>query len=236
MQLAKRSMRHGYDTFVRPVLPRRTGSYNDVTVRMVHLGDSVIPWQSTDVSDYEAAIVRGIRDHVKAGDTVVVVGGGVGVSTVAAARRVGPEGSVITYEGSREAIETIEETVYLNGVESKVSVQHAIIGEDIRLRGSSEGAPTVSPENLPDCDVLVLDCEGAERMILERAGVRPETIVVETHGIFDAPKDAIEDLLVDAGYDVVDSRIAEERMRELCIERGIYVLTARIYPIPDDEQ
>lgn len=226
LELARRGLREAYDTLIRPRLPRRTGSFNGVTARAVHAGDWMIPWQSAEVPDYEAGIVRGIREHVGAGDTVVVVGGGIGVSTVAAANQAGPDGSVTVFDGGLDAVDRIRETVELNGVASRVSIRNAIVGEEIRLRGSGEAVPVVPPEELPACDVVVLDCEGAERTILETTMIRPGAVVVETHDIFDAPKDLVEDLLADAGYEVTDCRVAEERMRELCIERGIYVLTA----------
>jgi hypothetical protein len=48
MTLAKRSVQFGYDSLIRPLLPKRVVSYNGVPVRASRLGDSLIPWQTRD--------------------------------------------------------------------------------------------------------------------------------------------------------------------------------------------
>lgn len=82
----KKSIKWGYDTFLRQLLPTRVVLDNKIPVRASHVGDSVIPWHDTDIPGYEDTLIRGIRRFVETGDAVVVVGGGWGVSTVAAAR------------------------------------------------------------------------------------------------------------------------------------------------------
>lgn len=222
--LAKRSVRFGYDTWIRPLLPKRVVLYNDIPVSAARVGDSIIPWQTTDITDYENALVRGLRQYVEDGDTVVVVGGGWGVSTVVAARRSGANGRVITFEGGTETVEKVKDTVQLNSVNDRVTVKHAIVARAISLRGDTDGAQLVSPIELPDCDVLVLDCEGAEMNILEEMEIRPDTIIVETHEIFGVSEADVRDVLSSLGYETIESMIAEERFRNYCEENGIYVL------------
>lgn len=226
--LIKRGFQYGYEKYLRKLLPRRTVSYNDIPVRASRIGDSVIPWHTTDIPGYEGALVRGIRKYVENGDTVNVVGGGWGVSTVAAAKQAGEHGRVITYEGGKETVEKVEETVQLNGVGNRVTVRHAVVGNSLSLRGDGTHAKAVSPIELPDCDVLVLDCEGAEMEILEEMEIRPRAIVVETHGMFGATKTDVQNKLTSAGYDTVESTVAEERLRETCEENGIYVLFSTV--------
>lgn len=225
VRLAKRSIQFGYDNFIRPLFPKRVVSYNGVPVRASRIGDNIIPWHATNIPNYEDALICGVRRYIESGDTVVIIGGGWGVSTVVAAEQTGKRGRVITYEGGEETVEKVRETVQLNDLD-RVSVQHAIVGQAISLRDDEGEAKAVSPSELPDCDVLVLDCEGAETGILEQMEIRPRNIVVETHGIYDASEADVREKLSSAGYDTVENRVAEERLRETCIEKGIYVLFA----------
>lgn len=222
--LAKKAVRFGYDILIRPLLPKRIISYNSVLVRASRVGDSLVPWQMSDIPGYESALIEGIQQYVETGDTVVVVGGGWGVSTVQAARQAGTDGLIMTFEGSAESVEHVEDTIRLNDVDDRVSVRHAIVAQAISLRGEDDDADVVSPTDLPACDILVLDCEGAEVDILEEMEVRPRAVLVETHGMFDAPKTTVRDKLDTAGYKITESKIAEDRLPRLCAENGIYVL------------
>lgn len=222
--LAKRGVRFGYDTWIRPLLPKRVVSYNGVSVLASRLGDSLVPWHVRDIPGYESALVEGIKQFVETGDTVVIVGGGLGVSTVVAARQSGADGRVIAYEGGNETVEKVKKTVQLNDVEDRISVHHAIVGRAVSLRDDGTEAKTISPVDLPDCDVLVLDCEGAEIDILKQMEIRPNSIIVETHGMYGATEADVRDILSSSGYATVESMVAEERLRCLCEENGIYVL------------
>lgn len=224
INLLKHSIQFGYDSWIRPLLPKRIVSYNDIQVRASRIGDSIIPWHTRDVPGYEDALIDGIRQYVEVGDRVAVVGGGLGVSTVEAATQTTDDGLVITFEGGAKAVDKVKDTVQLNSVDDHVSVRHAIVGRAVSLRGDSNNAQMVQPADLPDCDVLVLDCEGAEIEILEEMDIRPETVLVETHGMFNAPETEVRDRLDRAGYETVKSKVAENRLRDICEENGIYVL------------
>lgn len=226
--LARRGVQFGYDTYVRPFLPKQIVRYNDIPVHASRAGDSIIPWHTMDLPGYEDALVRGIRQYVENGDTVVIVGGGWGISTVAAAKQAGERGRIITYEGGAETVEKVVDTVQLNGVDDRVSVRHAIVGRTVSIRGDGTSAKAVSPTELPDCDVLVLDCEGAEIGLLGGMEIRPRAIIVETHGKYGATKADVHDKLASAGYETVESMIAEERIRDTCEKNGIYVLFATV--------
>ncbi|WP_157572910.1 hypothetical protein [Halogranum rubrum] len=226
VSLLKKGFRFGYDNYVRPSLPRRTVSYNGVPVRAAHLGDSLIPWHEMDIPGYEDALVRGIRQHAEKGDSVVIVGGGWGVSTVVAANQVGEAGTIITFEGSREAAKRVNETVFLNQVSDQVEVQHTVVSNAFSLRGEADGAQVLPPSELPDCDMLVLDCEGAESSILKEMTAYPNKILVETHGMLGSPKSEIQECLRSNCYQIRTTRIAEKRLQDFCRQNGIYVIGA----------
>jgi len=217
-----------YENFIRLRLPERAVSYNGVKVHdgETRLGDTLVPWRRADIPEYEEAIIRSIRKHVGTGERVVIVGGGWGVSTVVAAKSVGGRGTVTTFEGSENAVKNVRETVNLNGVREEVTIHHAIVSQAYSLRGEKGEAPVISPNRLSDCDVLVLDCEGAEADILSKMDIRPRTLIVETHGMFGSGENIVREKIKDIGYRITDCRVAEERVKSFCEENGIYVLTA----------
>lgn len=224
---------HIYNQRVRPFLPRteQTEMFNGVEVRPFRRLDSVVPWRPPtsqgghrNPPKYERGMIAGVRSAVGRGDNVVVVGGGLGVSTVIAAETAGETGNVRVFEGARQAASITRETAELNGVGKRVTVDHAIVADAKSLNGLSGDATVILPEDLPPCDVLVMDCEGAETNILDGLIDRPRAIVVETH----RNRDRVEHLLTeDLAYSITDSQLAEdEPYRELCEDSDIYVLIA----------
>lgn len=216
-----------YADVLRQYLPK-TGEkviYNEVVVAEKRWLDDILPayltqfTQTTSNPTYEGPLVTEVRKAVSPGDTVVVVGGGIGVSTVAAAEKAGQAGRVHVFEGSEKHADLIERTVELNGQEAVVTIHHAIVGVEKSLRAGSGGAPVLDPPELPACDVLELDCEGAEATILEHMSENPQTVVVETHGEFDSPKSAIVDILRSRGYRILNERTVNA-------DREIDIMTA----------
>jgi hypothetical protein len=203
-----------YNRFVRSHLPYKLSTHNGVTARGAKLFDL------TDrFPEYEADIIAALREHVRDGDDVVVVGGGFGVSSVVAARRVGDDGSVTTYEAGADQYDLVAETLEINDVEDRVDVEHAIVGSAVSTYTPPEDASVVDAGDLPTCDVLEMDCEGAELEILRNLEVRPRVVVVEAHANFDAPEADVRAELDRLGYDVVDRGVEDEA-------KGIVILTA----------
>lgn len=157
--------------------------------------------------EHENAVVRALRRHVRRGDTVVVVGGGWGATTVVAARMTHFEGDVTVYEPSSRMRGVLQRTIRANSVDDVVTVEHAAVGSvsDSSERIFGLGEPdVVSPADIPTCNVLDLDCEGAELEILQELDFRPRLITVEAHPHLGCPHDEIESQLDRLGYDVVD--------------------------------
>jgi hypothetical protein len=215
-----------YDQHLLPLLPRVYANYNRVQVKSAKIFDSVIPWREKDKPNYESGLVSGIDEYVDSGDSVVIIGGGWGVTTVKAAMNVGEEGSLTVYEGSKKELNHVLDTINKNGVQDRVDPIHAVVGPEISLRGEARGAEQVSPEEIPSCDVLELDCEGAEISILESLKIQPETILVESHGMHGAPTSEVENLLNQMSYSVKSKRIADKGVAEQCERDDIYVLAA----------
>jgi hypothetical protein len=202
--------------------------YSGILITRRKWGDRWVPaaWQphAEDVPDYESALVAGLREHVKPGDRVVVVGGGVGVTATIAALQVGPTGSVECFEGGRECVEEILHTAELNAVSQRLTVRHAVVARSIEIWGTEPDHAAVAPSELPECDVLEMDCEGAEVDILQGLMMRPRVILVETHGLYKASTKLVASLLEGLGYGVTDYGVAEPRLSAICEENDIRVL------------
>ena len=113
-------------------------------------------------------------------------------------------------------------TIEANGVAELVTVEHSAIGP-VRERNEEYFGPTDgerrSPSAVPECDVLKLDCEGAELDILRELDFRPRVVIVETHPHVDCPAHEVEAELSRRGYEVVDEGVAG-------IDGSLPVLTA----------
>lgn len=223
-----------YNTEVRPLLPRRS-SYPTVAdeVRMgsqyqKRLLDDVVPWRTPfdnprwgTWNNYEPELIDALRSTVESDDRVVIVGAGRGVTSVVAGNQTGASGSVISYEANAKRADSARQTVKVNGISDHVEIRRGVIGEAVHVpEVDNLDELTATPaDSLPDCDVLELDCEGAERQILRNVEIRPREIIVETHGCYGAPESEIRSLLSDMGYTVVNRDPQDE-------ERNIVILTA----------
>lgn len=207
-----------------------TVEYNGVRVRPYRSIDRFVPiclslnqGGHREPDYYEFGLCRSLRRNVFKGDTVVVVGGGLGVTATVAAEAAGASGTVTVFEGARNMVEHIEETVALNEPAADVTIVNGIVASMRQLEGSGAGVSMIPPSALPACDVLELDCEGAETEILSSLDNRPRTIIVETHG----NEDTVRDVLTDLEYTIQSREPAEVGQYEsMCEEQGVFVLTA----------
>lgn len=209
-----------YNATVRPLLPTKVAVYNGIPVRNIRLLD-----RSHHFQDHKAEFLEPLSEAVSSGDTVVQVGGGIGTSTVVAAETAGPEGRAVTFEASEELVDVATETLRLNRKTWRDSgpaeVKHAVVGEIGEVMNQLGDPEEVAPEELPACDVLGLDCEGAELEILRNLNDLPPIVVVETHGWLDSPTTAVREQLNTSGYEIVDE------VRQVP-DRDNYVLTATL--------
>jgi hypothetical protein len=202
-------------------------------------GDRIVPtsWVpnealADDQPNYEGTLITGLRETIKPGDGVVIVGGGLGVTAVVAAFRAGPSGSVQCFEGSKQYVRLAQQTAARNRV-TNVSIHHAVVAKSIFVYGSgSDVGAAISPSQLPACNVLQLDCEGSEVEILRELTIQPRVILVETHGLYGAPTDLVASLLEKRGYIVSHRGVVEPRIGDYCTKYDVQVLL-RIHNIQE---
>jgi hypothetical protein len=148
---------------------------------------------------------------------------------VVAAKAVGETGSVVCFEGNSWNVRKVQATAARNKMSNRLKVKHAVVGEPIAVYGVSHQLSTlvVSPAELPECDMLELDCEGAEIVILRNMAIRPQVIAVETHGVYGAPTNKVKELLEKMDYAVEEWGVAEPRVWEECEANDIRILVGK---------
>lgn len=227
-------IRHAYIFYLRPILPisSREITYNNVEVRPYRLFDRLVngflpPNQGGHrvPEKYEEGLVTSLQNTIKQGDKVVIIGGGLGVTAVTAGNAAGSSGEVVVYEGAKHMSEHLIETINLNQP-NNIQLHNKLVTNSGNLEGPTFGAGKIQTNELEQCDVLQLDCEGAEITILENLEIEPRTIIVETHG----NEKAVIEILSKLGYKVKSKQLAEcGPYKDICEEQGVVVLVAEKY-------
>jgi len=172
---------------------------------------------------YEGTLVLGLLDAVRPGDFVVIIGSGLGI-TAAVACACG--GKVECYEGSEAFVKLGEKAISYFGFNA--IFHHAVVGKKYRAdffgRIPNDLGEFLDATDLPHCDVLQMDCEGAELEIITDMTIKPREILVETHGLYGARTSEVELLLKAKGYTVTDLGLAEDRFASDCEKFDIRVL------------
>jgi hypothetical protein len=179
-----------------------------------------------DIDDYEHTLISALKTTLKPGMKVIVVGGGYGVTACVAAQLVGKSGKVICYEGNLKSCEHTRRAAILNNVD--VKVVEGIVGEDLGVYHGTKSSRIVSAGELPLCDVLELDCEGAEYQVIANLPFLPPVILVETHGFLGSSTGDVARLLGARGYHVTHRGVAEPRLASFCEKNDVYVLLAQL--------
>lgn len=204
-------LRNVYLRAVCPALPTvRHANWNGVAVPSEvvpkrKLGDGLFAaFLRTDYPSSEGGEVTAHHNFTQPGDTVVIIGGGRGVSTVHAAWESGPDGRVMVFEGSERYARIISEVVALNNVSERCTIETAVVGEAVDVFDSAEQTPAeqIPVKSLPQCDVLEMDCEGAEAYILAHLEQRPRVLIIEIHPGEVSARGTLEQIRT-MGYDVV---------------------------------
>lgn len=234
LNLIRKGCQVVWNTYISEVFPRQTVYYNGIKIKKNRNFNSIISWSQTEEgrTSYESGTITAIDEWVKQGDEVIIIGGGWGVTATKAAKKVGSGGNVSVFEGATTEVSKVIQTAKLNGVYQTVTVNHAIVGPKISLRGDEGDAGYLSPSRLSDCDILELDCEGSEIEILENINIHPRVIIVESHGYKGSPSSKIADILENNGYHIQTKKVADKGFEEICEKKDIYVLTAVSDQIP----
>lgn len=188
-----RVTRQIYNSVLRTHLPRKFAVFNGGVVA----ADNRLFDKHDYFPVYKSGLVDAIDEYVMEGDHVVEVGTGPGILTVHLTRA---GAHVTTYEGAEEMVALAKQTIGIADATASVRFKHAIVGDGIDVFGVSGGATSVPPDELPDCDVVLLDCEGAEYDIIKHLTSTPRCLIVEVHPKKGKSLSELDALLVDRGY------------------------------------
>jgi hypothetical protein len=188
-----------YANILRPVLPYTTIDVNGVTVEDAKLLDKFFSYDLRE--NYEQKNIEALDAVTGNDDDILIVGGGLGVTAVHAARNT--TGKVNVVEASESQSKTCRQTVKLNGVSNKVQVKHGYMGEKIRTYGSSKRAKKFSLSDF-DADVVQIDIEGGECKLLQDGDLPTNKIIVESHGIYGCSTEHLKEIMRNRGFNVED--------------------------------
>lgn len=205
--LTKSAPRYIYSNHLREHLLTHSEivSYNRIgTPHEVSVLDRIVPGYNrpSDNPDYENSEVDAMRTYTEGGDKIVIVGAGRGITPTAAANSVGGDGLVVGYEASADRISRAKKTVQYNQVSDIVELHHTIVARAESVAGKVGSATVLPPDELPDCDFLELDCEGAEEKILSKMTIYPRVISVETHETMGVSHANVMKILENRGYQI----------------------------------
>lgn len=218
-----------YDNSIRSNFPVVPVGYNGVNVPAYRVSDVIMPENNPYLRpSYEAAICRQLRQLDLTGAEVCILGAGWGVTSVVAAHQTGPDGRVISYEASSTYVSRARKTAALNDCEDRITVRHGCVGPAINIYGEETDAPDVTVEELPASACYAIDIEGAELAALDDLTYRPEHLLVESHGLYGSPTDAVKNKLLEMGYSITSCEVAESEpdIKEQCVENDVYVVAA----------
>lgn len=180
--------------------------------------------------EYEPEVWRSLISEFQPGDTFVDVGTYIGLYTIAAAQRVGPQGRVVALEPNPENYAVTEAHVKLNGLENRVEllqfaagardesvgfclrgdVSHvAVDGDDAQHTARCVRLDTVLRDR--PVEILKIDVEGYEEMVLRGAenllmasSGSPRVIYIEVHpyawSSIGTTSDSLLEVLARCGY------------------------------------
>ena len=84
---------------------------------------------------FEKGIISAHMKLTQRGDRVVIIGGGDGRTAIAAANQVGPDGTVLIFEGGDRSYLQISRLLDAGVLSSACSVRHAVVGPLIDVYG-----------------------------------------------------------------------------------------------------
>lgn len=187
---------------IRPFTPRKYISYSGIAIQHGRLFDL------SDEREFKPEAVEVVKNSIRSGDHVVEVATGHGVFSLICAVR---GATVDSYECSAERIQDATSLHELVGVENVIEVHRGFVGESNGRPPDDFEGDRIAPSDLPKCDVLLLDCEGAELEIIRGVAPRPPKIIVETHPSQGAPTADVERVLIDRNYRITSKQRVNAR-------------------------
>jgi hypothetical protein len=204
--------------------------YNGVAImKRRRFGDFIAPFDPDELDDqpgFKDCTGALLRSHVSNGDRICVIGGGWGVAAVIAAKEAGESGQVYVYEPEDTQYLRTKSASDFNRTRAPVNTEHAYVGPLGDVDGGEVNARNIDPSDLPEHDLLQLDCEGAEASIIRNIESNPIKIIVETHGFRGTPTSETKAALREKGY-TIENTLSLSAGYEYSQENDAYLIFAR---------
>lgn len=185
-----------YVKSIRKMLPteKQTYDFKSSSYVSVKKFDQYTPKKFKPYDNDKKRVYRHFHQNItKNGDEVIIIGGGYGISAYYASQAVGKSGNVILYEASDSQVEILNKMLDDRGIGDICSITHGLVGKDFNVYGEDKNYQVISVGDLPNCDVLELDCEGAELKIIDDLEILPREIICEVHAQYiDNPENVVE--------------------------------------------
>jgi FkbM family methyltransferase len=208
-------------------------AYKDRLERVINGTDRILVSLKLrgDTSEiYEPEVWSRFMSSLKKGDTIVDVGAHIGFYTVAAAKRIAPDGRVYAFEPNPDTVEILRDQLRLNAVSNVTIVDAAATSREGSIafqttlgpmstiaKADDEGVTTVRAVTLDGqfpaqrIDILKIDVEGFEEDVLRGSARllqddarRPRLVFIEVHpyawGAVGTTSARLIALLDEAGY------------------------------------
>jgi len=182
---------------IRPFTPKKYISYSGIAIKHGRLFDI------SDKRKFKPEGVETVQEYIQPNDHVVEVATGHGVFSLICSVN---GATVKSYEHDPSQIEDAKRLHKLIGVDDTIEIIQGFVCEPEDCPPTVPDSDCVTPSELPESDVLLLDCEGAELQIIASVEPRPPLVIVETHPPQGTPSDDVEGLLLERGYDIQSKR------------------------------
>jgi hypothetical protein len=176
---------------IREYVPRKVTDVNGVQTRKHRLVEFYN-------DNYENESVEALIKYCKPSDSVLILGGGFGVTTVHAARIAN---NVVVYEAARSQYNIISNTIKREEVQDSVDLRYGLVSESCDVYDNDVGQ-YISPADLPACDVWEVDIEGGELALLKDLPYYPRVLIIECHPKYNTPAEKIISILEDHEYTI----------------------------------
>ena len=161
-------------------------------------------------------------------ESATIIGGGYGAIAVYLHKKITQKCKITIYEASVHQASIIRRTMEINSV-FNAKVINMPVGATVSVYNSDQPLNVLPANDLLNTDLLIMDCEGAEKIILDTIIIKPKVIIVETHGFLGSGTNIIREKLLAHNYDVLDMGLAEPNDTEFCLERDIKILYAWLH-------
>jgi len=183
-----------YEHLIRPHTPNRL-----VTIRGYEmLGDTKVLDIGHMSQDYELHQSEMLKRYADPDEELLVVGGGIGLTAM-----VGADlgASVTVIEASLEVVQKCWANFSRNGYDD-IELIHGTVGQPQQAYPGELGQPVDMAAYQPS--VVEMDIEGAELEAIPMLPQSVETLIVETHPMYQTPPSQVGQLLTDGGWAIVD--------------------------------